>query len=116
MKRPPVRVASRAVLIPASRTGLGLRVCILRAPKLYVNWHTLCAADGSRKAKCPKSVRLLPHQNAYVEKLKSLEILGTKESDIVRSLIQRAIDQLNRERYIENHFKDMDLLEKRRSE
>jgi Arc/MetJ-type ribon-helix-helix transcriptional regulator len=68
------------------------------------------------KPNIPKSVRLPEHQLMYIQELKNLGVFGTKESDIVRTLIQRAIDQLNQSRYIENHFKDLDLLKNRGSE
>lgn len=61
----------------------------------------------------PKSFRLPDHQVEYIEQLKALKVFGTQESDIVRALIQRAIDQLNQSRYIKNHFEDLDLLKSR---
>jgi len=61
-----------------------------------------------------KSFRLPQNQLEYVQELKSLGVFGTKESDIVRTLIQRAIDELNQTRYIKNHFEDLELLRRNR--
>jgi Arc/MetJ-type ribon-helix-helix transcriptional regulator len=58
----------------------------------------------------PKSIRLPAHQLEYIQSLKGLGIFGTLESDIVRALIDRAINDLNQSRYIRNHLEDMDLL------
>lgn len=63
----------------------------------------------------PRSFRLPQNQAEYIQELKSLGVFGTKESEIVRTLIQRAIDQLNQSRYIKNHFEDLDLLRNRKS-
>ena len=64
------------------------------------------------KPHVPKSFRLPPNQVQYIQKLKGLEIFGTKESDIVRSLIQFAINEMNRTHYIETHFKGLEMLDK----
>lgn len=63
-----------------------------------------------------KSFRLPQHQLDYIQDLKSLGAFGTKEADIVRTLIQRAIDELNQSRYIKNRIEDQNLLKERRSE
>jgi hypothetical protein len=62
------------------------------------------------KPNIPTSVRLLPHQADYVVELKGLGVFGTKESDIVRNLIQYAINEMNRTKYIETHFKGLEML------
>ena len=59
-----------------------------------------------------KSFRLPENQLDYIRELKGLGVFGTQESDIIRTLIQRAIDHLNQSRYIKNHFEDLELLRK----
>ena len=63
-------------------------------------------------ANIPKSVRLLPGQDKYVQILKDMGVFGTNESDIIRMLIQRGIDQLVDSRYIKNYVEDKELSEK----
>lgn len=63
-----------------------------------------------------KSFRLPPNQVQYIQELKGLEVFGTKESDIVRNLIQFAINELNRTKYIETHFKGLEILRKGRTD
>jgi hypothetical protein len=59
--------------------------------------------------KIPKSVRLLPGQAQYIGYLMDVGAFGTKESDIIRMLIQRGIDQLVDSRYIKNYLEDKEL-------
>ena len=68
------------------------------------------------KPNIPKSVRLLPHQDEYVQELKGLGVFGVKESDIVRNLIQYAINEMNRSKYIETHFNGLEMLRKGKAE
>jgi len=63
----------------------------------------------------PKSYRLPGHQVQFIQELKGLEVFGTKEADIVRSLIQYAMNEMNRTHYIETHFKGLEMLKKGRS-
>lgn len=57
-------------------------------------------------------IRLLPGQDKYIQYLKSVGAFGTKESDILRMLIQRGIDQLVDSRYIKNYLEDKELAKK----
>lgn len=60
-------------------------------------------------ANIQKSVRLLPGQDKYIQVLKDMGVFGTNESDIIRMLIQRGIDQLIDSRYIKNYSEDKEL-------
>lgn len=63
-------------------------------------------------ANVQKTVRLLPGQDKYIQVLKDMGVFGTNESDIIRMLIQRGIDQLVDSRYIKNYSEDKDLADK----
>jgi hypothetical protein len=63
-----------------------------------------------------KSFRLPPNQVQYIQELKGLEVFGTKEADIVRSLIQFAINEMNRTHYIDTHFDGLERLRKAKAE
>lgn len=62
-----------------------------------------------------KSFRLPENQAQYIQELKGLGLFGTKESDIVRNLIQYAINEMNRAKYIETHFKGLEMMRKGRA-
>lgn len=80
---------------------------------MSIGIHFAVMARG--KPNVPKSFRLLPHQAAYIRELKGLGVFGTRESDIVRNLIQYAINEMNRTKYIETHFKGLEMLKKGRA-
>jgi hypothetical protein len=59
-----------------------------------------------------RSFRLPEHQIQQIQVLKRMGVFGTKESDIVRNLIQYAINEMNRSKYIETHYKGLEMIKR----
>lgn len=60
-----------------------------------------------------KSYRLPQNQVEFIRLLKDRGVLGGNESDVVRTLLDRAIKELTETEYIKKHFEQLKLLGKK---
>jgi Arc/MetJ-type ribon-helix-helix transcriptional regulator len=66
-------------------------------------------ADG-KDTLVPKSYRIPVYQAEFVESLVKNKLFGTNNSDVVRTLLDRAIKELIETEYVRKHFETMELL------